>query len=78
MSELGPSSGVDLRNRHFAPITTDLVVHHSGFDVLIPSHSRMGKFSGGKAFDASGNAGLAANKTVPFEGDDHLVDRRWG
>jgi len=25
-----------------------LVVHHSGFDVLIPSHSRMGKFSGGK------------------------------
>ena len=27
--------------------------------------------------DASGNAGLAANETVPFEGDDHLVDRRW-
>ncbi|MGA8418600.1 MAG: hypothetical protein WB691_02375, partial [Pseudolabrys sp.] len=26
----------------------ELVVHHSGFDVLIPSHSRMGKFSGGK------------------------------
>jgi hypothetical protein len=25
-----------------------LVVHHSDFDVLIPSHSRMGKFSGGK------------------------------
>jgi putative SOS response-associated peptidase YedK len=25
-----------------------LVVHHSEFDVLIPSHSRMGKFSGGK------------------------------
>jgi len=25
-----------------------LVVHHSDFDVLIPSHSRMGKFSGGR------------------------------
>tara|TARA_A200000159_G_scaffold140000_1_gene141859 strand:- start:21 stop:287 length:267 start_codon:yes stop_codon:yes gene_type:complete len=25
-----------------------LVVHHSDFDVLIPSHSRMGTFSGGK------------------------------
>ncbi len=25
----------------------DLVVHHTDFDVLIPSHSRMGKFSGG-------------------------------
>ena len=25
-----------------------LVVHHSDFDDLIPSHSRMGKFSGGK------------------------------
>ncbi|XSC48593.1 hypothetical protein ACF1BQ_030700 [Bradyrhizobium sp. RDT10] len=25
-----------------------LVVHHSDFDVLIPSHSRMSKFSGGK------------------------------
>jgi len=25
-----------------------LVVRHSDFDVLIPSHSRMGKFSGGK------------------------------
>jgi hypothetical protein len=25
-----------------------LAVHHSGFDVLIPSHSRMGKLSGGK------------------------------
>ena len=25
-----------------------LVVHHSDFDVLIPSHSRIGKFSGGK------------------------------
>ncbi|MFH0302034.1 ABC transporter permease, partial [Bradyrhizobium sp. 31Argb] len=25
-----------------------LVVHHSDFDVLIPSHSRIGKFSGGR------------------------------
>jgi glycosyltransferase involved in cell wall biosynthesis len=25
-----------------------LVVHHSDFDVLIPSHSRMGKFFGGR------------------------------
>ena len=30
------------------PTKVALVVHHSGFDVLIPSHSRMGKFSGGK------------------------------
>jgi two-component SAPR family response regulator len=27
---------------------TGLVVHHSDFDVLIPSHSRMGKFFGGR------------------------------
>jgi hypothetical protein len=26
----------------------ELVVHRSDFDVLIPSHSRIGKFSGGK------------------------------
>jgi hypothetical protein len=26
----------------------ELVVHHSDFDVLISSHSRMGKFSGGR------------------------------
>jgi two-component SAPR family response regulator len=26
---------------------TGLVVHHSDFDVLIPSHSRIGKLSGG-------------------------------
>jgi hypothetical protein len=25
----------------------ELVVHHSDFDVLIPSHSRIGKVSGG-------------------------------
>ena len=52
-----------------------LVVHHSGFDVLIPSHSRMGKFSGGKRISMlRGNSGLTADETVPFEGDDHLVD----
>ena len=33
----------------------------------------MGKFSGGKRISMR----LAANETVPFEGDDHLVDRRW-
>jgi len=53
-----------------------LVVHHSGFDVLIPSHSRMGSFRMQENLDASGNAGLAANETVPFEGGDHLVNRR--
>jgi hypothetical protein len=36
------------RNDRHRPAAQRLVVHHSGFDVLIPSHSRMGKFSGGK------------------------------
>ena len=30
-----------------AAISRRLVVHHSDFDVLIPSHSRIGKLSGG-------------------------------
>ena len=29
------------------PFGCKLVVHHSDFDVLIPSHSRIGKLSGG-------------------------------
>src|SRR5512132_1852053 len=33
---------------NFSELQAELVVHHSDFDVLIPSHSRMGKFSGGK------------------------------
>jgi hypothetical protein len=28
-------------------VRSHLVVHHSDFDVLIPSHSRMGRVSGG-------------------------------
>lgn len=28
-------------------------------------------------FDASGNAGLASYQAVSFEGEDHLVHRRW-
>jgi hypothetical protein len=46
------SDGQDLRrlplSMRKASLARLLVVHHSGFDVLIPSHSRMGKFSGGK------------------------------
>ena len=38
----------------------------------------MGKSSGGnEEFDASGDAGLAADEAVAFEGEDHLVDRGW-
>ena len=33
---------------NLAQLYRELVVHHNDFDVLIPSHSRMGKFSGGK------------------------------
>ena len=50
--------------------------HHSDFDVLIPSHSRIGELSGGEDFDASGDAGLTSDDGVSFEGYDHLVDRR--
>jgi hypothetical protein len=27
--------------------------------------------------DASGDAGLAPDEAIPFEAEDHLVDRRW-
>ena len=54
-----------------------LVVHHSGFDVDTEPFEDGQVFGWQENLDASGNAGLAANKTVPFEGDDHLVDRRW-
>ena len=38
----------------------------------------MGKFSGSnEEFDASGDAGLAADQAGSFEGEDHLVDRGW-
>ena len=37
----------DLRGQKIYKPTGELVVHHSDFDVLIPSHSRMGKLSGG-------------------------------
>ena len=33
--------------RALAVSASILVVHHSDFDVLIPSHSRIGKLSGG-------------------------------
>jgi hypothetical protein len=37
----------------------------------------MGKFSGGRRISMlRGNTGLTTNETVPFEGDDHLVDWR--
>ena len=32
---------------------------------------------GNEDFDASGDAGLASYQAVSFEGEDHLVDRRW-
>ncbi|MFH0299703.1 hypothetical protein AAFX91_21215, partial [Bradyrhizobium sp. 31Argb] len=40
-----PQSG---KRRRLNAGDIDLVVHHSDFDVLIPSHSRIGKFSGGR------------------------------
>jgi hypothetical protein len=38
---------VKLVTAKVAEMTPRLVVHHSDFDVLIPSHSRIGKVSGG-------------------------------
>jgi hypothetical protein len=34
--------------RTFGAFSAFLVVQHSDFDVLMPSHSRIGKFSGGR------------------------------
>jgi putative transposase len=43
------------------PVRARLVVHRSDFDVLIPSHSRIGKFSGGKRISMlRGNYGDSA------------------
>jgi len=45
----GPYCGLSAwRHRATSARLIYLVVHRSDFDVLIPSHSRMGKFSGGK------------------------------
>ena len=50
--ELRPHLAAALATAKIAAIDLDvvhahLVVHHSDFDVLIPSHSRIGKLSGG-------------------------------